>query len=85
MEKTLNLKRIRSNRYYLCVQTLRGQMKNKTGLRPVIVRDTGNNTVKIWRSSYDNKPWTKPHKLWIIDASQSDLKGGEKQEIDEEW
>ena len=84
MEIPLNLKRIRSNRYYLCVQTLWGQMKNKTGLRPVIVRDTGNNTGKIWRSSYDNKLWTKPHKPWIIDASQSDLKGEEKQEMKEE-
>lgn len=60
-------------------------MKKKTGLRTVIMRDTGNNTRKIWRNSYDNKPWTKPHKPWIVDASQSDLKGEEKQEMNEEW
>ena len=75
MEIPLNFKRIRSNRYYLCVQTLWGLMKKKTGIRPVIMRDTGNNTGKIWRNDYDNKPWTKPHKLWINDASLSDLKG----------
>ena len=85
MEIPLNLKRKRSNRYYLSVQTLRGQMKKKTGLRPVIMRDTGINTGKIWRNDYDNKPWTKPHKPWINDVSLSDLKGEEKQEMNEEW
>ncbi len=49
------------------------------------MRDTGINTGKIWRNDYDNKPWTKPHKPWINDASQSDLKGEEKQEMNEEW
>ncbi len=60
-------------------------MKNKTGLRPVVIRDTRTNTGKIWRSSYDTKPWTKPHKPWIVDASLSDLKVGLMQEMNEEW
>ena len=60
-------------------------MKKKTGLRLVTVRDTRTNTGKIWRSSYDTKPWTKPHKAWIVDASQSDLKGELLKEMNEEW
>ena len=60
-------------------------MKKKTGLRPVTVRDTGNNTRKIWRNDYDTKPWTKPYKPRLVDALQSDLKGELMQEMNEEW
>ena len=49
------------------------------------MRDTGVNEEDIWRSSYDNKPWTKPHKLWIVDASQSEGRGEFMQELKEEW
>lgn len=54
-------------------------------IKQVRMRDTRVDEEHIWRSSYDIKPWTKPHKPWSIDASQSDLKGELRQEVNEEW